>query len=94
MEWRDRFGPGPVAQALGGNAEAVARRILDGSAIESHRAGRLCQRQVRERLELDYSLTGRFLPESRVLVNCRATDLEMDRAVLAGKFTPSPAGGS
>jgi hypothetical protein len=75
--------PDEVAHALGENAEAVARRILENAAVESYRAGRLSQRQVGEMLGFDFWQAERFLAENRVLMNYGSSELEMDRAALS-----------
>ena len=74
--------PDLLARALGATPEARAQRLTEDAAIEEYRAGRLSQRQVGERLGLDYWQTERFLTERKVSLNYSLGDLQADSATL------------
>lgn len=74
--------PERIAQTLGDTPEAMARQLLENSAVEGYRAGRLSHRQVGEMLGLDYWQAETFLSDRGVALNYGAADLEADRAAL------------
>ena len=80
--------PDQVARQLGTTPESVGRHVIEYTAIEGYRAGRLSQRQVGEILGLDYWQTEDFLRENAVPLNYSAADLEADIATLKKILPP------
>ena len=74
--------PDQLAGSLGETPSARSRRVLENTAIEEYRIGRLSQRQVGEVLGLDYWQTETFLTERKVALNYHLEDLAVDRATL------------
>ena len=74
--------PDQVARQWGETPDAVGRHVMEDSAIEGYRAGRLTQRQVGAMLGLDYWQTETFLNERAVPLNYSAADLAADNATL------------
>ena len=74
--------PESVARSLGETPEDISRRILEHTAIEGYRTGRLSHRQVGEMLGLDYWQTDQFFAEHQVTLNYSVADLEADRMTL------------
>jgi predicted HTH domain antitoxin len=74
--------PDEIARKLGATPEDMARQLLESTAIEGYRAGRLSHRQVAEMLGLDYWQAETFLSDRRVALNNGVADLDTDRAAL------------
>lgn len=74
--------PEKFAGSFGETPGARSRRVLENTAIEEYRIGRLSQRQVGEILGLDYWQTEKFLTEHKVAINYHLEDLAVDRATL------------
>lgn len=74
--------PDHVARSFGETADLRSRRVMEDTAIQEYRAGRLTHRQVGEMLGLDYWQAERFLAEQKVPLNYSLNDLEADRATL------------
>lgn len=74
--------PDHVARSFGDTADLRSRRVMEDTAIQEYRAGRLTHRQVGEMLGLDYWQAERFLAEQKVPLNYSLNDLEADRATL------------
>jgi len=74
--------PERIARTLGDTPEAMARQLLENSAVEGYRAGRLSHRQVGEMLGLDYWQAEAFLRDRRVALNYGVAELDADRAGL------------
>jgi predicted HTH domain antitoxin len=74
--------PDNVARSFGETADLRSRRVMEDTAIQEYRAGRLSQRQAGEMLGLDYWQTERFFTEHKVPLNYSLNDLEADRATL------------
>ena len=75
--------PDDVARSLGDQPAEVARRLLEGAAIEGYRSGRLSHRQVGEMLGFDYWQTEAFFAQHRVPLNYSVSDLEADSSALS-----------
>jgi predicted HTH domain antitoxin len=74
--------PDKLAGSIGETPSLRSRRVLENTAIEEYRGGRITQRQVGEILGLDYWETETFLAERKVPLNYGLADLEADRATL------------
>lgn len=74
--------PDELAESIGETPSLRSRRVLENTAIEEYRGGRLSQRQVGEILGLDYWQTEAFLAERKVPRPYDLADLEADRATL------------
>ena len=74
--------PDKLAGSIGATPSLRSRRVLENTAIEEYRGGRISQRQVGEILGLDYWQTETFLAERKVPMNYDLADLEADRATL------------
>ncbi|MBI5684234.1 MAG: UPF0175 family protein [Verrucomicrobia bacterium] len=74
--------PDELTRQWGDTPQAVARHVLEDTAIEGYREGRLSFRQMGAVLGLGYWQTESFLQERGVPINYSAADLESDRATL------------
>ncbi len=74
--------PDQIARQWGDTPDAVGCHVLEDTAMEGYRAGRLSHRQVGELLGLDYWQTEAFLKERGVPVNYSVADLEADNPTL------------
>ncbi len=74
--------PDKLAGTFGETASVRSRRVLENTAIEEYRVGRISQRQVGEILGLDYWQTESFLAEHKVPLNYGLEDLKADRSTL------------
>lgn len=74
--------PDNLADSFGETPDARSRHVLENTAIEEYRVGRLSQRQVGEILGLDYWQTEKFLTEHKVALNYHLEDLAVDRDTL------------
>ena len=81
--------PDDLGASLGETPSHRSRRVLEYTAVEEYRAGRITQRQVGELLGLDYWETEQFLRARRVPIEYGMADLEEDRATLAAIFGSS-----
>ena len=73
--------PDQIAQDLGAGGD-IPRRILEATALEGYRDGRLSRGQVSEMLGLSFSDTEAFLKRHHALLHYSLADLEADRATL------------
>ncbi len=74
--------PDKLAGSIGATPSLRSQRVLENTAIEEYRGGRISQRQVGEILGLDYWQTETFLAERKVPMPYDLADLEADRATL------------
>jgi predicted HTH domain antitoxin len=74
--------PDKLAEAFGETPSVRSQRVLENTAIEEYRAGRISQREVGAILGFDYWQTERFLAEHNVPINYGLEDLESDRSTL------------
>jgi predicted HTH domain antitoxin len=76
---RARTDPDQIAQDLGAEGD-IPRRILEATALEGYRDGRLSRGQVSEMQGLGFSDTEAFLKRHHALLHYSLADLEADRA--------------
>ncbi|HUS36131.1 MAG TPA: UPF0175 family protein [Verrucomicrobiae bacterium] len=74
--------PDAVADAFGKTAETRQRTVLEDTAIEAYREGRLTQRQVGDVVGLDYWQTEDLLLKRGVPLNYGIVELDEDRATM------------
>jgi len=73
--------PDQIAQDLGAEGD-IPRGILEATALEGYRDGRLSRGQVTEILGLSFSDTEAFLKRHHAPLHYAPVDLEADRATL------------
>ena len=78
---RARTNPDQIATDLGAEGD-IPRRILEATALEGYRDGRLSRGQVSEMLGLGFSDTEAFLKRHHALLHYSLADQEADRATL------------
>lgn len=77
--------PENVARCFGNSAEVVGRSVLEFSALEGYRSGRLSHADVQAMLAFEsWAETERFLRTGGVPVDYTEADLQADRASLDG----------
>jgi predicted HTH domain antitoxin len=74
--------PEDVAKVFLAGGENIEREVLEATAIEGYRTGRLSHAQVGRMLGLSRFETDEFLKNHNVPLNYTAEDLETDRRTL------------
>ena len=75
--------PEDVVRIFSADGRNIEREVLEATALEGYRSGRLSQAQVRRMLDLATDLqVDAFLKEHNVYLNYTAEDLEQDRRTL------------
>lgn len=72
-----------VVKALSANGKNIEREVLEATALEGYREGKLSQAQIRRmlRYQTDMQIDA-FLKAHNVFLNYTAEDLEQDRKTL------------
>lgn len=79
--------PEDVARVFGENSENIEREVLEATALEGYREGKLSQAQVRRMLGFATDMqTDAFLKKHNVPLNYTIEDLEQDRQTLEKLF--------
>lgn len=79
--------PEDVAQVFLENGESIEREVLEATALEGYREGKLSHAQVGRMLGLNRFETDEFLKTRGVPLNYSAEDLEQDRRTLDKLFS-------
>jgi predicted HTH domain antitoxin len=75
--------PEDVVKVFSANGENIEREVLEATALEGYREGKLSQAQVRRMLGYQTDMqVDAFLKEHNVYLNYTAEDLEQDRRTL------------
>lgn len=74
--------PEDVANSFLANGETIEREVLEATALEGYREGKLSHAQVGRMLGLSRFETDEFLKEHNVPLNYSIEDLEQDRQTL------------
>lgn len=74
--------PEDVAKVFLGDGESLEREVLEATAIEGYRAGRLSHAQVGRMLDLRRFKVDEFLKKHNVPLNYTIEDLQSDRETL------------
>lgn len=75
--------PEDVAGVFLKNGESIERKVLEATAIEGYREGKLSQAQVRRMLGLATDMqVDEFLKKHNVFLNYTIEDLEQDRRTM------------
>ena len=75
--------PEDVAEVFSANGENIEREVLEATALEGYREGKLSQAQVRRMLDYQTDMqVDAFLKAHNVYLNYTAEDLEQDRRTL------------
>jgi predicted HTH domain antitoxin len=74
--------PEDVAKIFVANGENLEREVLEATALEGYREGKLSHAQVGRMLELDRFQTDEFLKSHDVPLNYSVADLDQDRLTL------------
>lgn len=75
--------PEDIARQLQTNQQSVERSVLEATALEGYRSGKLTQAQVRKMLDFQTDLqVDAFLKSHNVFLEYSVEDLERDRETL------------
>ncbi len=74
--------PEDVAQVFLANGENLEREVLEATALEGYREGKLSHAQVGKMLDLNRFEVDEFLKEHNISLNYSVEDLGQDRLIL------------
>ncbi len=79
--------PEDVARVFSANGADIAREILEATALEGYREGKLSRAQIGRMLHLNRFETDAFLKTHDIPLNYSSEDLEQDRQTLDKLFS-------
>ncbi len=74
--------PEDVAKVFLANGENIEREVLEATALEGYREGKISHAQVGRMLDLNRFEVEEFLKEHNISLNYSVEDLEQDRRTL------------